>query len=170
MQKPQVQKTRKVNDTSQAFNDVLKSLLVVLEKLFKDNPALVIISIFVFFISVFLIIRAINLAYTYSLAITFLFIFLSCCLYFKDKNFWNGILTFSLGIFTAFAVTWNGSNFTIFLISFTMLFIILLVFVCISSAAKVEEKLTAATISYINDIKTNKKDLQAVIYSVNQQK
>jgi len=162
MQKNQAQKPSKGDSTSQAFNDVVKSLLSLLDKLIRDFPALVIIFIFVLFISVFLLLRAINSYYTYSLFVTFLFMLLSFCLYFKDKSILNAIIAFSLGIFTAFAVTWNGSMFSIFMICFGLLFIILFLIICIRTAADIEEKLTKASIAYINGIDTNKKDLKEV--------
>src|SRR5437667_5488384 len=162
MQKNQAQKPSKGDSTSQAFNDVVKSLLSLLDKLIRDFSALVIIFIFVLFISVFLLLRAINSDYTYSLSVAFLFLFLSFCLYFKDKSILNAIIAFSLGIFTAFTVTWNGSTFSIFVICFGLLFTILFLIICIRAAADVEEKLTKASIAYINGIDTNKKDLKEV--------
>src|SRR5438067_11673556 len=102
MQQKQAQKPHKGDSTSQAFNDVVKSILSLLEKLVKEFPALVGIFIFVLFISVYLVLREINSDYTYSLSVTFLFLLLSYCLYFKDKSFLNAIIAFTLGIFTAF--------------------------------------------------------------------
>ncbi len=163
MQKPQAQKTNKEDSsTSQAFNDLVTSLLSLLDKLIRDFSALVGIFIFVLFFSVYLVLREINSDYTYSLSVTFLFMFLSFCLYFKDKSFLNAIIAFSVGIFTAFTVTWNSSTFSIFVISFSLLFIILFLITCIRAAAGVEEKHTKAAIVYINDIDTNKKDLKEV--------
>ncbi len=169
MQKSQAQKLRKGNTTPQAFNDVLRSLLSLLDKLYKDFSALVIMFIFILLISVYLILRAINSDYTYSLSVTFLFMFFSLGLYFKDKSFLSAIITFSLGIFTAFTVTWNGSTFTIFVISFSLLLVILFLLECIRTAANIEEKLTKATIAYISDFETNKKDLKEVADIVAQQ-
>ncbi len=170
MQAPQAQKPNKGDTTSQAFNDVVRSLLAVLDKLIRDFSALVVIFIFVLLTSVYLILRAINSDYTYSLSVTFLFMFLSLGLYFKDKSFLNPIIAFSLGIFTAFTVTWNGSTFSIFVISFSLLFIILFLFECIRAAANVDEKLTKAAIAYMSDIPTNKKDLKEVADIITQQK
>jgi len=170
MQTPQAQqKPRKGNTTSQAFNDVLSSLLGVLEKLIQDFSALVIVFIFVLFILVFLLLRTINSDYTYSVIVTFIFMFLSLGLYIKDKSILNAIVAFSVGIFTAFTVTWNGSTFTIFVISFILLFVILFLLECVRRAANVEEKLTKAAIAYISDIPTNKKDLKEVADIVAQQ-
>ncbi len=170
MQTSQAQKPRKDDNTSQAFNDVLKSLLAVLDKLIRDFSALVVIFIFVLLTSVYLILRAINSDYTYSLSITFLFMFLSLGLYFKDKSLLNAIIAFSLGIFTAFTVTWNGATFSIFVISFSLLFVILFLIKCIRDAANVEEKLTKAAIAYISDIPTNEKDLKEVADIITQHK
>jgi len=108
MQKSQAQKPRKGNTTPRAFNDVLRSSLSLLDKLYKDFSALLIIFIFVLLISVYIILRAINLDYAYPLTVTFIFMLLSLGLYFKDKSILNAIIAFSLGIFTAFTVTWNG--------------------------------------------------------------
>lgn len=164
MQQKQAQKPHKGNDTSQAFNDVVRSLLSLLEKLVRNFSAMVGVFIFVLFISVYLILRTINSDYTYSLTITFLFLFFSYCLYFKDKSILNAIIAFSVGIFTAFAVTWNSTTFTIFAICSGLLFIALFLTNCIRLAADVEEKQTKAAISYIKDngIETNKKDLKEV--------
>src|SRR5438876_5933977 len=170
MQKSQAQKPSKGNTTPQAFNDVVRSLLSLLDKLYKDFSALVIIFIFVLFISVYLLLRSINRDYTYSLSVTFLFLFLSLGLYFKDKSFLSAIVAFSLGIFTAFTVTWNGSTFSIFVISFSLLFVILFLFECIRAAANVEEQLTRAANFYSSDVATNKKDLQEVVDIITQHK
>src|SRR5258706_4250549 len=144
MQKSQGQKPSKGNTNPQAFNDLVRSLLSLLVKLYTDFPALVIIFISVLFISVYLVLKAINSDYFYSLTVTFLFMFLSLGLYFKEKSFLSAIVAFSLGIFTAFTVTWNSSTFSIFGISFFLLFVILVLLACIRLAAKVEEKLTRA--------------------------
>ncbi len=170
MQTPQAQQQpRKGNTTSQAFNDVLSSLLGVLEKLIRDFSPSVIVFIFVLFILIFLLFRAINSDYTYSVVVTFIFMFLSLGLYFKEKSILNAIIAFSVGIFTAFTVTWNGSTFTIFVLSFILLFVILFLLECVRRAANVEEKLTKAAIAYISDIPTNKKDLKEVADFVAQQ-
>lgn len=168
--KSQTQKPSKDNTTSQAFNDVVRSLLAVLDKLIRDFSALVIVFIFVLLTSVYLLLRAINLDYTYPLSVTFLFMLLSLGLYFKDKSFLSAIIAFSLGIFTAFTVTWNGSTFTIFVISFSLLFVLLFLIVCIRLAANVEEKLTRAANFYRSDFATNKKDLKEVANTITQQK
>jgi hypothetical protein len=170
MQKPQTQKPSKGNSTPQAFHDLVRSLLSLLVKLYTDSPALVIIFIFVVFISVYLLLKAINSNYTYSLSVTFLFMFLSLGLYFKDKSFLSAIVAFSLGIFTAFTVTWNSSTFSIFVFSFFLLFVILFLLECIRLAANVEEKLTRAANFYISDFATNKKDLQEVVAIITQHK
>lgn len=163
MQQKQVQKPQKGDGTSQAFNDLVKSLLSLLEKLVRDFSAMVVVFIFVLFISVYLILRAIVSDYTYSLTITFLFLFFSYCLYFKDKSILNAIIAFSVGIFTAFTVTWNSTTFTIFVICSVLLSIALFLTNCIRLAADVEEMNTKAAIAYINDnIETNKKDLKEV--------
>ena len=162
----QKQKTTKSNTTSQHFNDVVKSLAVTLEKLYTSNPTLVIFFIFFLLICFYLIVRAINVDYIYSLVVTFLFVFLSICLYIKEKNSLGSLLSFSLGIFTAFTVPWNGATFSIFFISFTILIIFIFFIAAIRAAAKVEERLTQAAISYINDIEMNKKDLKEVVEHV----
>ncbi len=161
-QQKQTQKPHKSDGTSQAFNDLVKSLLSLLEKIVRDFSGMVGVFIFALFISVYLILRAINSDYTYSLTITFLFLFFSYCLYFKDKSILNAIIAFSVGIFTAFAVTWNSTTFTIFVICSGLLSIALFLTNCIRLAADVEEKQTKAAIAYINDIETNKKDLKEV--------
>lgn len=170
MQQKQTQKPNKDDSTSQAFNDVFKSLLAVLDKLIKQFPALVGVFIFALSISVYLILRAINSDYTYSLTVTFLFMFLSFGLYFKDKSILNAVLAFSLGIFTAFTVTWNSSTFTIFMICVVLLFISLFLIHCIRLAADVEEKHTKASIAYLHDPETNKKDLKEVANIILQHK
>jgi len=162
MQQKQAQKPNKDDSIPQAFNDVLKSLFSVLEKLMRDFPALIVIFFFTLFISVYLILRAVNSDYTYSLSITFLFLFFSYCLYFKDKSILNAIIAFSVGIFTAFAVTWNGTTFTLFMICSGLLSIALFLTNCIRLAADVEEKHTKAVIAYSNDFDANKKDLKEV--------
>ena len=162
MQQKQAQKPNKGDDTSQAFNDLVKSLLSLLEKLVRNFSSMVVVFIFVLFIGIYIILRAINSNYTYSLTITFLFLFFSYCLYYKDKSILNAIIAFSLGIFTAFTVTWNSTTFTIFMICSVLLFIALFLTHSIGLAAEVEEKQTKAAISYINDIETNKKDLKEV--------
>jgi hypothetical protein len=70
MQKPQTQQMNKANSSSQPFNDLLKSLLAVLDKLFKDNPAVVILCIFILLICCYTFFRTININYTYSLVAT----------------------------------------------------------------------------------------------------
>ena len=105
----------------------------------------------------------------YSVVVTFLFVFLSICLYVKEKNTLNSIFSFSLGIFTAFAVVWNGPTFSIFFISFIILLIGIFFIASIRESANVQEKRTLAAISYISDFETNKKDLQEVKANITKQ-
>src|SRR6266852_4715398 len=119
--KPQIQKPVKDDTVSQHFNDVVRKLIVVLDTLYKNNPVLVIIVVFILLFCFYVLSRTIDISYIYSLIVTFLFIFLSVCLYIKDKNSLNSMFSFSLGIFTAFTVPWNGSTFSIFFISFIIL-------------------------------------------------
>ena len=105
--KPQSKTNVNDDNISQHFNDVLKSLAVTLDTLYKNNAQLVISIIFFVLICLFVLFRAINISYIYSLVVTFLFILLSIRLYIKDKNSLNSMFTFSLGIFTAFTVTRN---------------------------------------------------------------
>ncbi len=170
MQTPQAQQPRKDDSTSQAFNDVLKSFLAVFDSLIRDFSALVVIFIFILLLSVFLILRAITRDYTYPLSITFIFMLLSLGLYFKDKSILSAIIAFSLGNFTAFTVPWNGSTFSIFVISFILLLVSLFLFECVRRAANVQEKLTKAAIAYISDVATNKKDLKEVAAIITQYK
>ncbi len=83
------------DNTSQHFNDALRALLNVVNKLYRDHPSLVIVFIFLSLMSFYFLFRAINNNYIYSLIVTLLFMFLSICLYIKDKNSLNAI--FSLG-------------------------------------------------------------------------
>jgi hypothetical protein len=53
--------------------------------------------------------------------------------------------------------------------SFGLLFITMFLLKCVADAANVEEKLTKATIAYISDTDTNKKDLKEVADIVIQQ-
>ncbi len=159
----------KGDNTPQHFNDTLRVLLNVVNKLYRDNPPLVIIVTFLSLMSFYILFKAINNTYIYSLVVTLLFMFLSICLYIKDKNSLNSIFSFSLGIFTAFTVMWNGSTFSIFFISFIILLIGILFIASIRAAATVEERLTTAANSYISDFETNKKDLQEVKASVTKQ-
>lgn len=159
----------KGDNTPQHFNDALRALLNVVNKLYRDNPPLVIIVIFLSLMSFYILFKAINNTYIYSLVVTLLFMFLSICLYIKDKNSLNSIFSFSLGIFTAFTVMWNGPTFSIFFISFIILLIGILFIASIRAAAIVEERLTTAANSYISDFETNKKDLQEVKASVTKQ-
>ena len=160
---------RKSDNTSQHFNDVLRALLNVVDKLYRDHPSLVIIVIFLSLISCYFLFRVINNNYIYSLVVTFLFMLLSICLYIKDKSSLNSIFSFSLGIFTAFTVTWNGPTFSIFFISFIILIIGIFFIASVRAAATVEERLTTAANSYISDFETNKKDLQEVKANVTKQ-
>ena len=159
----------KGDNTSQHFNDALRALLNVVNKLYRDNPPLVIIVIYLSLMSFYILFKAINNTYIYSLVVTLLFMFLSICLYTKDKNSLNSIFSFSLGIFTAFTVAWNGPTFSIFFISFIILLIGILFIASIRAAATVEERLTTAANSYVSDFETNKKDLQEVKASVTKQ-
>jgi len=168
-QPSQTQKTTKGDSPSQAFNDLLKSLKNVLAELFRVNPSLVITFIFILLICCFVLFRAINSNYLYSLFVTFLFIFLSVCLYIKEKSSLTAIFSFSLGIFTAFTVTWNGSSFSIFFISFIILVIGILFIAAIRAAADEQEKLIRAANFYMSDFETNKKDLQEVYERVKKQ-
>ncbi len=156
----------KDDTVSRHFNDVLRSLLVVLDKLYKLNAPLVIFLLFFFLLCLYFLFRAINITYMYSLVVTLLFILLSISLYVKDKNSLNSIFSFSLGIFTAFTVTWNAATFSIFFIGFIILVISIFFIASIRAAAKVEERLTTAANAYISDFETNKKTLQEVVRNV----
>ncbi len=167
--KSQTKNPVKEDTVSRHFNNVLKSLLVVLDKLYKLNAPLVLFLLFFFLICFYFLFRAINSTYVYSLVVTLLFILLSISLYIKDKNSLNSIFSFSLGIFTAFTVTWNAATFSIFFIGFIMLVISIFFIASIRAAAKVEERMTTAANAYISDFETNKKTLQEVVRNVTKQ-
>jgi hypothetical protein len=88
---------------------------------------------------------------------------------FPNKNSLNSIFSFSLGLFTAFTVAWNGPTLSIFFITFIILLIGILFIASIRATATVEERLTTAANSYVSDFETNKKDLQEVKASVTKQ-
>ncbi len=168
-QQSQTQKTKKDDTSAQIFKDLLKSLGAVFEKLYKEHSSLVILIIFILLLCGFVLFRTIDISYLYSLFVTFLFIFLSICLYIKEKSSLNAIFAFSLGIFTAFTVAWNGSTFSIFFVSFIVLIIGMFFVASIRVAADEEEKLVTAANSYLNDFETNKKDLKEVYETVKKQ-
>ncbi len=168
-QKTQSQKAAQGDGSSQVFNDIVKSFGNVLTTLFRNSPSLVIVFVFIILICLFILFRVINSNYLYSLFVTILFIFLSVCLYIKEKSSLTAIFSFSLGIFTAFTVAWNASTFSIFCISFIMLIIGIFFIAAIQLAANEEERLNTAAISYISDFETNKKDLQEVYANAKKQ-
>jgi len=169
MQNPQTQKTHKGDGSSQIFNDLLKSLRNAFSTLYRDNAPLVIVFIFIVLICCYTVFRAISSGYIYSLIITLLFTFLSICLYIKEKSSLTAIFSFSLGIFTAFTVPWNGSTFSIFFIGFTILVISILFIASVIAAGNEEERLNTAASFYLSDFETNKKDLKEVYETVKKQ-
>ncbi|HLG63080.1 MAG TPA: hypothetical protein VKY19_14165 [Ktedonosporobacter sp.] len=167
--RPQQQQTSTSDNSSQPFNDVVKSLGEALKGLFSLIPSVVVTVVFIFLICVFLLFRAIDVSYLYSAFVTLLFILLSICLYITEKKSLNAIFSFSLGIFTAFTVPWNGSTFTIFFVSFIVLVIGIFFIASIRMAAKEQERLTTAASSYIHDPETNKKELKEIYETVKKQ-
>jgi hypothetical protein len=163
------QQTSTSDNSSQPFNDVVKSLGEVLKGLFSLIPSVVVTVVFIFLICVFLLFRAIDVSYLYSAFVTLLFILLSICLYITEKKSLNAFFSFSLGIFTAFTVPWNGSTFTIFFVSFVILVIGIFFIASIRMAAKEQERLTTAASSYIHDPETNKKELKEIYETVKKQ-
>lgn len=168
-QQSQTQKTSKNDDTPQVFNDLLKSLGAVFSKLYKEHSALVILTIFIFLTCGFLLFRTVNISYLYSLFVTSLFIILAIGIYVKEKSFLSSIVAFSLGTFTAFTVTWNGSTFSIFFVSFIVLVIFIFFIASVQAAAKEEEIFTTAASSYLDDFATSMKDLKEVYKTVKEQ-
>lgn len=160
--KSETQKPIKDDTLSQHFKDVVGSFLAAIKQLYRDHPALVTIFLFLVLFSIYAIAKAININYIYSLFVTLLFVFLSICLYIKDRSSLSAIFSFSLGIFTAFTVTWNGQTFSIFFVCFIILLIGIFFVASIVAAANAQEKLFTAANFYINDPKTNKKDLDEV--------
>jgi len=167
--KSQTQELLKEDTISKLFNNTMGAFKAVIKQLYRDHPSLVLFFIFFLLICVYFLFKAINNSYAYSVVVTLLFVFLSICLYGREKNTLNSIFSFSLGIFTAFTVTWNGPTFSIFFISFIILLLGIFFITSIRAAANVEEKRTIAAISYISDFETNKKDLQEVKENVSKQ-
>ena len=165
----QQQQTSTSDNSSRPFNDVVKSLGEALKGLFSLNPSVVVTVVFIFLFCVFLLFRAIDVSYLYSAFVTLLFILLSICLYITEKKSLNAIFSFSLGIFTAFTVSWNGSTFAIFFVSFIILVIGIFFIAAIRMAAKEQERLTTAASSYIHDPETNKKELKEIYETVKKQ-
>lgn len=165
----QQQQASEGDKSSQPFNDVLKSTGEALKALFRLIPGVVITVMFILLICSFLIFRSIDSSYIYSAFVTFLFMFLSICLYITEKKSLNAIFSFSLGIFTAFTVPWNGSTFTIFFVSFIILVTGIFFIVAIRMAANEEQNLTTASSSYIHDQKTSEKELKEVYEAVKKQ-
>src|SRR5258708_910476 len=121
--KSQTQEPVKDDTISKLFNNTMGAFKAVVQKLYRDHPSLVLSFIFFLLICVYFLFKVINNSYVYSVVVTFLFVLLSICLYVKEKNTLNSIFSFSLGIFTAFTITWNGPTFSIFFINFIILVI-----------------------------------------------
>lgn len=156
-------------EDNKAFNDALKSLGVVLSKLYKDHASLIVLLAFIILFCVFILIRTVDISYLYSIFVTSLFIFLSIGSYVKEKSSLISITSFSLGIFTAFTVTWNGSTFSIFFVSFIILVVSIFLIAAVRLAATKEELLTRAASFYVSDSETNKEILKGIDKAINKQ-
>lgn len=165
-QQSQTQQTNN-DDSPKIFNDVLKSLGAVLSKLYEDHSTAIIVFTFIILLCIFLLFRTINVSYLYSIFVTSLFILFSIGSYIKEKSFLIAITSFSLGLFTAFTVTWNGSTFSIFFVSFIILIVGIFLVAAIKGAATKEELMTRAANFYLNDFATNKKTLEEVDKALN---
>lgn len=165
-QQSQTQQTNN-DDSPKVFNDALKSLGAVLSKLYEDHSTAIIVFAFIILLSVFILFRTVDISYLYSIFVASIFILFSIGSYIKEKSFIIAITSFSLGLFTAFTVTWNGSTFSIFFVSFIILVVGIFLIAAIKGAANKEELMTRAANFYLNDFEANKKTLEEVDKALN---
>lgn len=155
----------------QSFNAAITQLRVLLEKVYIDHKGVVNAFIFFSLLSLFLLIRDLNSETLFSFSILFLFLLLSISLYFKEQNIIGTLITFSLGAFTAFTVSWTISIFSIFIIFFLLFLFLLVIMSSIKLAAKIETiNVTAASFYIYEDYEKNKLAIASILKTVNNEK
>jgi hypothetical protein len=145
-----------------SLRETLRSLRAAFAGAYSLQPALFVVAagaVVLALIEVIPLMRS-NVLYA-AVAATF-FLILGCVLYAK-KGVVEAMVTFALGMFTAFTVPWNRSYFIIFAIV-TLLFVVIIILLSsIKLAAAIQSTMTMAANFYINqDYEHNLRKLSAV--------
>ena len=126
------------------------------------HPALFVVTAGIFILALIEVIPLMRSDVLYAAVAAAFFVILGCVLYAK-KGVVEAMVTFALGMFTAFTVPWNRSYFIIFAIA-TLLFVVLIILLSsIKLAAAVQSTMTMAANFYSHqDHERNLKELKAV--------
>lgn len=123
------------------FKNTLKALFEL-----TNNLAAVLTVLLLYLLNV--VITAIDAGLVYTVTVALLFMLLAIALYGKSNNAAEALLSFSVGIFTAFTIEWDAPRFSIFLISFAVLSASIIIIKSIQLAANVQDNIINAAQFY----------------------
>jgi hypothetical protein len=145
-----------------SLRETSRALRVAFAGAYSLQPALFVFVAGVFVLASIEVIPLMHSDVLYAAVAAAFFLILGCVLYAK-KGVIEAMVTFALGMFTAFTVPWNRSYFIIFAIA-TLLFVVLIILLSsIKLAAAVQSTMTMAANFYSHqDHEANLQELKAV--------
>jgi len=145
-----------------SLRETSKALTAALAGAYSLHPALFVIASGTFILALIEVIPLMQSGVLYVAVAAALFLILGCVLYAK-KGVVEAMVTFALGMFTAFTVPWSRSYFIIFAIA-TLLFVVLIILLSsIKLAAAIQSTMTMAANFYSHqDHECNLQELKAV--------
>jgi hypothetical protein len=145
-----------------SLRETSRSLRAAFAGAYSLQPALFAVATGIVVIALIEVIPLMRSDVLYAAVAAAFFLILGCVLYAK-KGVVEAMVTFALGMFTAFTVPWNRSYFIIFAVA-TLLFVVLIILLSsIKLAAAVQSTMTTAANFYSHqDHEHNLQELKAV--------
>lgn len=145
-----------------SLRETSRTLRAAFSGAYSLHPALFAVTAGIFILALIEVIPLMQSDVLYAAVAAAFFLILGCVLYAK-KGVVEAMVTFALGMFTAFTVPWNRSYFIIFAIA-TLLFVVLIILLSsIKLAAAVQSTMTMAANFYSHqDHERNLQELNAV--------
>jgi len=145
-----------------SLRETSRALRAAFAGAYSLHPALFVVAAAVTILALIEVIPLMRSDVLYAAVAAAFFLILGCILYAK-KGVVEAMVTFALGMFTAFTVPWNRSYFIVFAIA-TLLFVVLIILLSsIKLAAAVQSTMTMAANFYIHhDHERNLRELNTV--------
>jgi len=136
------------NSISGSFANVLRHLFIFISRLTKEFPSFVLATLLSFSCVIMLLINSQQLT---IIVLCFVVTFVSLMIYFKTDKFAEISLTFILGIFAIFSITWDSQKAIIFGVFYIIFMWFVFIINSIKSGSRHNLILTQASSSYHNE-------------------
>jgi hypothetical protein len=145
-----------------SLRETLRSLRAAFGGAYALHPALFVAVAVVFVLALIKVIPILHSNVLYAAVAAAFFLILGCVIYAK-KGAVEAMVSFAVGMFTAFTVPWDRSYFIIFAIAILLFIVLIILLSSIKLAAAIQSTMTMAANFYTHqDHERNLRELKAV--------